>query len=234
MDSQNGQTVAIFDLDSTITSRDTHVPFYLAYLRQNPLKWLKALPPLMAAARYLAGDRDRKKLKEAFLNSFLGGVPHVEASAFAKTFAQYWMERHVYPGARAQIGKHKQAGHVLILATASYHLYADHMAEILGFDHVIATQIVLDGEGRIIGKLTGENCRGDVKRDAVRALLAASYPSVHRVFYSDDLADRPLLEDVDEAFLVNPNTRTHQYGKERGLPILDWRTTAASQDAGSV
>ncbi len=234
MDAQTKQTVAIFDLDSTITSRDTHVPFYLAYLKRRPLKWLNVLPVLLASARYLAGNKDRKKLKQAFLTAFLGGVGIGEAKSFAADYARHWMDHHIYPGALAQIAQHKAQGHPLILATASYSLYADPMAEILGFDHVIGTEIELDGQNRIVGKLIGENCRGSEKCDRVLAYLSEKYPSVHKVFYSDDKADGPLLEAADEAFMINPDPKSRDYGVSKGFTILDWRTVDQPQDAGSV
>ncbi len=224
MDGGKKQTVAIFDLDATITNRDTHVPFYLAFLRENPKKWLRAMPVLLASARFVAGDRDRKKLKEAFLKGFLGGVTYEAAKAFAKGYADYWMTHRVHEGAIVQIQKHREQGDTLILATASYHLWADPMANILKFDHVIATEMELDADGRITGKLKGANCRGEVKRDRVNAFCADRYPSAHRMFYSDDVADQALLEDVDEPFIVNPDPKSRKYGAEKGFPILDWRT----------
>ena len=234
MDAQTKQIVAIFDLDSTITTRDTHLAFYLAFLKRRPMRWLNSLPVLLASARYLAGDKDRKKLKQAFLKAYMGGVGIEEAQAFAAEYARHWMDHHVYPGALAQIAEHKAQGHPLILATASYSLYAEPMAKILGFDHVIGTDIELDGGNRIVGKLIGENCRGSEKRDRVLAYLSEKYPSAHKVFYSDDKADAPLLEEADEAFMINPDPKSRDYGVSKGFTILDWRTADQAQDAGSV
>ena len=234
MDAQTKQIVAIFDLDSTITSRDTHIPFYLVYLKRRPMKWLNILPVVFASARYLAGDKDRKKLKQAFLKAFMGGVGIDEARSLAADYARYWMDHNVYPGALARIAWHKSQGHPLILATASYSLYAGPMADILGFDHVIGTEIELDADNRIVGKLIGENCRGSEKRDRVLALLSDKYPSAHKVFYSDDKADAPLLEAADEAFMVNPDPKSMDYGVSKGFAILDWRTADQPQDVGSV
>lgn len=234
MDTNSTQTVAIFDLDSTITSRDTHLPFYLFYLQKHPQKWLKALPVLFASVRYVMAGRERKRLKEAFLRTFLGGVAHEEASAFAKTYAAYWVAHHLRKGAITQIKEHRDRNHPLIMATASFHLYADHIADMLGFDHVIATPIVRDDTGRITGELDGPNCRGEVKRDAVTEYLSQNYPSAHRIFYSDDVADLALLSVVEEPIFVNPNPKSRKVANAKGWPIVDWRNTTPVQEPGSV
>ncbi len=223
MQPSDRQIVAIFDLDRTITRRPSHLAFYSAFLKAHPGKWpgiFRVVAPLL---RYQLGGKDRKKLKEAFLQAFLAGRSWGEVDMFAQGFADAWLDRHANPGALERIAWHKGQGHVLVLATASYHLYVDSMAQRLGFDHVVATRIDMDGGGRITGRIDGANCWGAAKRDRVSGLLAQYDPSAHSIFYSDELADLPLLQEVDEPHLVNPDDRARRHGERTGIPILDWR-----------
>ena len=70
-----------------------------------------------------------------------------------------------------------------MLATASYRLYADAIAERLGFDDVIGTGSVIGLDERVHAKIAGENCYGPAKmrmiadwveRQASRARTATS------------------------------------------------------------
>ena len=61
-----------------------------------------------------------------------------------------------------------------MLATASYRLYADAIAERLGFDDVIGTGSVIGLDDRVHAKIDGENCYGPAKMRMIEDWLEAS------------------------------------------------------------
>ena len=65
----------LFDLDGTITRRDTYLAYLLGFLARHPERLLRAAPLSLAALRYLIGERDNTWLKTTFLRAILGSIP---------------------------------------------------------------------------------------------------------------------------------------------------------------
>lgn len=219
--------LAIYDMDRTITRRPTYTPFLLhATLRLAP--WRLILMPLLLPGfiAYLLERIDRKTLKEYMQRVMLG--PHTASDELARvssSFADKTIARDIFPGALRTIAADRAAGRRLVLATASYKLYVDAIAERLGFDDVIATNSLTGLDDRIIAKVDGENCYGPAKLRMIAAWMAANGITRHQThirFYSDHASDEPVLAWADEPFAVNAHDRLRKLAQERGWPILDW------------
>ena len=59
--------LAIFDLDGTITRRDTLLPYIWGYLRRHPQRWWRLPLCLAPLGPYLLGRMDRGALKGAVI-----------------------------------------------------------------------------------------------------------------------------------------------------------------------
>ena len=106
------------------------------------------------------------------------------------------------PGARRAIAADRAAGRRLVMATASYRLYAAAIARRLGFDDVIATETGIDAKGRIVARIDGANCYGPAKMDMILAWLqreGLERDAVHIRFYSDHVSDHHVHRWSDEA-----------------------------------
>ena len=117
-------------------------------------------------------------------------------------------------------------GRKLVLATASYRLYAAAIAHRLGFDDVIATETQIDDQGWTIERIDGENCYGAAKLAMIQAWLAREgldRDAVHIRFYSDHISDAPVHHWSDEAFATNPHDRLVKLAEVEGWKVLDWR-----------
>jgi phosphatidylglycerophosphatase C len=78
-----------------------------------------------------------------------------------------------------------------VLVTASFGVYARPLGERLGVSRVVATELEVDGDGRLTGHLSGPNCRADEK---VRRLAAHfGDPPVLDWAYGDSPDDRAML-----------------------------------------
>lgn len=214
--------VALFDLDGTITRRDTYLAYLLGFLVRHPTRLPRALPLPLAVAAHLAGWRDNTWLKTRFLGAVLGGVTRSSLRAWTEVF----LERALRTGLRGRapevIARHRAAGDRLILVTASLDFYAEPLAERLGLDEVICTRAALDGAGRLTGELDGGNCYGAAKLQRVRQLLEGQCGQRMIACYSDHHTDLPLLRFAHRPIAVNPTRQLRQAAIRLAMPIEDW------------
>lgn len=219
--------LAIYDMDRTITRVATYTPFLLhAARRRAPWRLLLVPIVILSMLAYVLKLVDRARLKEINHALLLGRhrTP-AELATVTASFADKTMAHNILPGALTQIAADRAAGRRLVLATASYRLYSEAIAERLGFDDVIATNSLIGLDGRIRHKIDGENNYGPAKLRMILAWMAAEGLDRARCrirFYSDHASDAPVLEWADEPFAVNAHERLRKLATQRGWPIVDW------------
>ena len=219
--------LAIYDMDRTVTRRATYTPFLLHCARRRA-PWRLLLVPLAVGSMlaYVLRLIDRAKLKEINHRLLLGGRIHPsELRPLVDSFADGQVVSNLRPGALAAIARDKAEGRRLILATASYRLYADAIGERLGFDDVIGTGSVSGLDERVHAKILGENCYGPAKLRMIADWVEQSGLTGahgHVRFYSDHVSDRPAFEWADEPVAVNPHGKLRRLATERGWAIEDW------------
>jgi HAD superfamily hydrolase (TIGR01490 family) len=219
--------LAIYDMDRTVTRNATYTPFLLhCAVRRAP--WRLAFLPfvVLSMLAYVARLIDRARLKEINHRLLLGGSIHPrDLQPLVETFADKQLATNIRPGARKAIARDKAEGRRLVLATASYRLYADAIAERLGFDDVIGTGSFIGLDERVHAKIAGENCYGPAKLKMIADWVEKSgLKGVHGHvrFYSDHVSDQPTFEWSDEPVAVNPHGKLRRLGEERGWLIEDW------------
>ena len=219
--------LAIYDLDRTVTRRATYTPFLIhCALRRAPWRLL-ALPLVIGSMLlYLLKMIDRGRLKEINHALLLGRAIHPNLlRPLVESFAEATVRDNVRPGARAAIARDKKQGRRLVLATASYRLYAAAIAERLGFDDVIGTGSIIGLDERVRARIDGENCYGEAKKRMIDHWVEASElldRHGHVRFYSDHVSDSPVFEWADEPVAVNPHGKLRRRAEERGWAIEDW------------
>jgi HAD superfamily hydrolase (TIGR01490 family) len=220
--------LAIYDMDRTVTRRATYTPFLLhAALKLAP--WRLALLPfvLVAMLAYAAKLIDRGRLKEINYTLLVGrGVAPERLEPVVESFADRQLATNILPGARRAIAADRAEGRRLVLATASYRLYAAAIARRLGFDDVVATETSLDLNGRVIARIDGANCYGPAKKDMILAWLqreGLEREAVHIRFYSDHVSDHHVHRWADEAVAANAHARLVRLAKAEGWEVVDWR-----------
>ena len=219
--------LAVYDLDRTITRHATYTPFLLhCALRRAP--WRLLLLPLVVLSMLLYVLRviDRGKLKEINHALLLGRRIHPrDLQPLVDSFADATVARNVRPGARKAIARDKEQGRRLVLATASYRLYAEAIAERLGFDDTIGTGALIGLDARVHAKILGENCYGPAKLRMIADWVEKSGLTGqhgHVRFYSDHASDQPAFEWADEPVAVNPHDRLRRLAIARGWQVEDW------------
>ena len=216
---------AIYDMDRTVTRHATYTPFLLhCALRRAP--WRLLLLPLVIASMltYVLKLIDRGRLKEINHRLLLGHRRHPkELKPLVDSFAERTVASNVRPGARQAIERDKAEGRRVVMATASYRLYAEAIAARLGFDDVIGTGSIIGLDERVHAKIDGENCYGPAKLRMIADWLGKSgLGRGHVRFYSDHASDAPVFEWADEAVAVNPHERLRRLAATRGWRVEDW------------
>lgn len=212
-------SIAIFDLDGTITRRDTLMPLVLRRLARRPWQLLRLLWIVPAALRFLA-DRDRGALKQSLLRATLRGTPRGELATFSREFVREKIERGCFREALATLRRHRDAGHHLVLMSASVDFYVPEFGRQLGFDQVISTEVRWDGD-RLDGTLTSANRRGEEKARCLRALLDQR-PDGDTYAYGNSDSDLPHLQLVRYGMLVNGSPAARRAAAELGVACVDW------------
>src|SRR5690242_4722592 len=219
--------LAVYDMDRTVTRHATYTPFLLhCALHRAPWRLIFLPIVVLSMLAYAVRLIDRGQLKEINHRLLLGHRVHLnELKPLVESFAEKQVATNIRPGARAAIARDKARGRRLVLATASYRLYADAIAERLGFDDVIGTGSVIGLDERVHAKIGGENCYGPAKLRMIADWVEKSgLKGVHGHvrFYSDHVSDRPAFEWADEPVAVNPHGKLRRLAEQRGWQIEDW------------
>jgi phosphatidylglycerophosphatase C len=191
--------IAAFDVDRTLTRRDCVLPFLtrVAGRARVAAALGRGLPLLAAAAR----DRARRDdVKEALSRSVFAGRVAADVERAGQQFAGEIAARWLRDDVARRLAWHVQAGHQVVLVTASFGAYVRPLGAQLGATHVVATELeVVDG--RLTGRLAGGNCRGEEKVGRLAALFGDPLPLTWA--YGDSQDDRPLLAAARHGVLVD-------------------------------
>jgi len=171
------------------------------------------------AIRYLF-DRNRGALKQSLLRATLRGISRQELTAASSRFVADSIERRCIRDALNAIRRHRDAGHYLVLMSASVDFYVPEFGRQLGFDHVISTGVAWDGD-RLDGSLTTPNRRGEEKATCLRALVAER-GDAETFAYGNSDSDLPHLRIARHGLLVNGSLAARRAAAGMGVATADW------------
>jgi phosphatidylglycerophosphatase C len=206
--------LVVFDLDGTITRRDSMMPFVFRWLAGRPRHWWRlplAIPTLL---QFALGRADRGDLKGMLLHVTLGGMSRTSIDTWARGFVRELIATGLFPDALERIQFHRKAGHRLVLMSASVDCYVPMVGRELGFSETVCTQVRWLADGRLDGRLSAINCRGVEKLRQLRLLRERLRPDEVWA-YGNSRADLVHMMEVTHGVYVNgslkdvPATATH-------------------------
>lgn len=188
--------LAAFDLDGTVTWADAFTSFLRARV-SRAVFWAAVAPLAPLFPAYLFAGLDRKRVKERFATRLLGGANATAVAAEAEAFWDVPGQRLLRADALEAIESERAQGRRTVLVTACPELVARPLAQRLSLD-LIGTRLEAR-EGRLTGRITGDNCRGGEKV----ARLKAAYGEDLRLAaaYGDSTGDREMLAAADTSYM---------------------------------
>jgi phosphatidylglycerophosphatase C len=223
--------LVVFDLDGTITYRDTLLPYVTGYLARSGRSRLRMARLLPMLAGFAVGAADHAAVKSAFIRATLGGATREQLAAWTDAFVPRVIATGSSPRALAMVKAHRAAGDLLILMSASTDLYVPQIAHALGFNEVICTGMAFDASGRLTGALSTANRRGPEKARCFEA-LKQQHPGLPTVAYGNAGSDLAHLRLADFPRLVNGSRRTIRQAAALGIaPFATWSVTSTSAPA---
>jgi phosphatidylglycerophosphatase C len=213
--------LAVFDLDGTVTRRDTLFPYVAGFLNRERWRWPTLLGVVPTVATFALGKADRGQLKAALIRSTLGGCSRSEIADWTEKFVRVLLEEGLFADARRSISAHREAGDRLVLMSASTDLYVPAIGRSLGFHEVICTGVKWEGD-RLRGDLTTPNRRGPEKARCFKE-LQQRYPQLASVAYGNARSDLEHLQLAQQGYLVNGSASARQLAGRLGVKSLTWR-----------
>ena len=213
--------VAVFDLDGTLTWRDTLFPFLMSFLRRHPWRLLRLWRLPFALCSFLVQNRDRGLLKSRAIRMVMGGATRTVVDACAASFVDTLKPRHrLRLAGLAMLEAHRAAGDHLVLLSASPDIYVPRIGRALGFERTLCTEVEWQGD-RLAGTLKTPNRRGAEK---LRCLtwLRTQYPGLPIVAYGNSASDLDHMRHADRALLVNANAAARALAVRSGIPASNW------------
>ena len=216
--------LAIFDLDYTLLPVD------------SDFEWGQFLARI-GAVDSEAFERRNKEFFEQYLAGTLDPVEYLQF-AFG-TLAQFqrgqldaWHARFMEevilplrPAALELVDKHRRAGDLTVIITATNSFVTRPIAERFNVDHLIAAEPEVNAQGQMTGRIRGTPTHGQGKVNHLHAWLASRGASLEQfarsTFYSDSHNDLPLLMKVTDPVATNPNEKLEAHARQHGWPVLN-------------
>ena len=216
--------LTLFDLDGTLIPVDSDHSFGAFMVEVGWVDaevWGRRNDEFFA--QYNAGTLNLPAYVD-FATSAFRSRPLAEALAMRERFMAEVMQPALRPEARALVEKHRAAGDLIALVTATNEFVTAPIAAAFGIDHLIAVELQRDAQGRYTGAIRGVPSFREGKIERVEAWLqglGAQWRDFGRVtFYSDSTNDLPLLDRVSHPVATNPSPALERIASERGWPQL--------------
>lgn len=210
--------LAIFDVDYTLTKKETLMELYFFMLKKNP-RFLKHLPrSLVSVFFYAFKIYDAKKAKENFIY-FIDGIHEEEMKELIKEFYEKRLSKIIYKDAYDMMKKLKSEGYKIYLISASAEFYLNELYNIKEVDRIIGTKFKCEN-GIYRSFIEGNNCKGQEKVERLIKAIKEEKTEVdfkNSYMFSDSLSDLPLFNLVGNPYLINYNK------KHDSISILKWK-----------
>lgn len=214
-------TVAFFDLDHTVIHKSTGSSAIRMYRERGQIGLRDvALGAWFGLMHYL-DLADAEAIMEKVLVPYAGRHIDEIHAEMAELFEIY-IRHTFFAHAVAAVREHQQAGHRVVLLTASSAYATRYVAEHLQVEY-IATRARLH-EDRFTTELERPIPYGEGKVHHAQQYLAQTGARLADAwFYSDSHSDLPLLRAVGHPVAVNPDLRLARVARQAGWPVRRWR-----------
>ncbi|MDM3870471.1 HAD family hydrolase [Porticoccus sp. W117] len=225
---QTTPPIAAFDLDETLVNGDC-AQLWLEFLMEEGWQIASVHDQCcQLMANYDNGYMDMERYMALWLQPLLGKSID-ELSPLLKKFVDQWIAPRIFAEARDELEHHRAQGHLPLIISASPDFLVQAIGRLLDVSDCIAIKVALEN-GVIAGHCHYPMSYREGKIDCLQQWLQMQdYPQLSksvRYFYSDSHNDLPLLKQVANPCVVNPDARLAEAAGGRGWRVARWGVSA--------
>ncbi|PXX89331.1 HAD-IB family hydrolase [Marinobacter vulgaris] len=217
-------TLAIFDLDNTLLAGDSDHAWGEFLVEESIVdaeEYRQANDRFYQ--QYLDGELDIMHYLSFALQP-LARHDMKQLLAWREQFVEKKIRPMLQASAKELLDSHRNQGHTLLIITATNRFVTEPVSELLGIEHLIATEPELVN-GRYTGEVAGVPSFQDGKVTRLHDWLKSTGESLEGAwFYSDSHNDAPLLRKVENPVAVDPDPTLEKIAKESGWKIMSLRS----------
>lgn len=225
-DASSGKVkVAAFDFDGTCLNGSSPKKLVTTLSRKKLLSPYNVFRAgLWGLAYKLNLPKDPEGVRQRVFSAFEGCA----ASNVNDFLCRFYHERiaQLYrPDADASMVAHLEAGHAVVLISASFEPIIASAMVAHPIPIAISTRMSIDGEGRYTGKIEGLPTEGPEKIVVLRKFLDEYYGAGKWELgwaYGDHYSDLDLLSAAEHPCAVTPDAKLRRHAEECGWDVLDW------------
>lgn len=213
-------SIAFFDFDGTLIVRDSGVICAVPSIKRGLLS--PGIGARLIGTYLLSklGLRTRTDTQRVGFECY-GGRSLEELRGIMQGLHDEHLRRFISAPARERVTAHRAAGEHVVVLTASAFFFAEPICAELGIDELIGTQVGFV-DGLCTGTVEGSILDGAAKLAAATRCAAARHVSLGDcTFYTDHIADLPLLLAVGKPVVVGSSAPLLRLASER-----DWQVIA--------
>ena len=154
-------------------------------------------------------------------STLLAGVDEAAFADRSRALYDNSLAHRLDPQVVERIAEHRELGHHLVLLTATLRQVAIPLLEHLGFHDILSNELNYR-DGIITGGFVEPLCYGEGKVVHAKQFMKGRESRLEDAyFYSDSIADLPMLEAVGNPVVVNPDQQLLEIAARRGWPGLE-------------
>ena len=218
--------LALFDLDNTLLSGDSDFEWAQFLIEQGVLdRELFETKNLAFYEQYKAGTLDIHEFLDFQLKPLSRHARKV-LDGWHEEFMRRKVRGMMGDTARALVVRHRTAGDVCVIITATNSFVTAPIAREFGVEHLIATEPEQQ-DGEFTGRVADVPCFREGKITRLENWMAQhgwNWNSfAESWFYSDSLNDLPLLAKVKNPVAVDPDATLRAHAEQHGWRIMTLR-----------
>lgn len=218
--------LALFDLDNTLLNGDSDFEWAQFLIEQGMLdRELFEAKNLDFYQQYKSGTLNINEFLDFQLKP-LARHSRAQLDAWHEEFMQSKVRPMMGAAARELVARHREAGDVCVVITATNSFVTAPIAREFGVEHLIATEPEKK-DGEFTGRVEGVPSFREGKITRLESWMAQcgwSWDSfADSCFYSDSLNDLPLLTRVKNPVAVDPDDTLRAHAEKHGWRIMSLR-----------
>jgi HAD superfamily hydrolase (TIGR01490 family) len=211
--------IAFFDFDGTLIVRESGVICAVPSIRRGLLGPAIGARLIATYAMSKLGLRTRTDAQRVGFECYRGRSLE-ELRAIMRELHDQHLRGFLSAPLQECVAAHRAAGDHLVVLTASAFFFAEPLCADMGIDELVGTNVTFV-DGLCSGLVEGSILDGAAKLDAaVRCAEARGVSLSECTFYTDHVADLPLLEAVGTPVVVGESAPLKRIAQSRGWRML--------------